>query len=207
MPTLVKSKNRIAPKSVVKSKTRPAPEPDEETESDTKAETKIIVDKGLATLVKDWDKADKVQGSYWVKIAEYVSDNDISRAMLKKALMDLRGMAELTANNEVSKIFKLKDAPEVLEQLVNGDITIKQAKEAVTKKQEGTDDAETKVKKGLHRLASVAIQEVEAEQGEFVQMAKTAYRETLAKLQAKAAKEEGEGEEGEDEEGEEGEEE
>jgi hypothetical protein len=188
MPTLVKARNRE----------RVADEPE------TKEEPKVIVDKGLAKLVQEWDSQDKKAGGYWIRICEYVAENDITRAQLKKALMDLRGMAEVTANNEVSKIFKMRDNPDVLEQLKDGEITQREAREAVTKKQEGTDDAETKLKKQLNRAASFAINEVEAESGEFVTLARGAYKDQYAKIEArKAREEEGEEVEGDEEEEEE----
>lgn len=174
MPTLVKSKSK---KRV---------ETDDETDTPTKAEPKVVVSAELRTLVKDWDKAEKNAGGYWVKIAVHISENEVSRAELKEALKTIRKMQELTANNEVSKLFKMKDHPDVLEQLVNNEITVREAREMVTTKQEGTDDPETKLMKSLKRAATFAIKEADVELADFVATAKSAYKDANSRIESAA---------------------
>jgi hypothetical protein len=201
MPTLVKTR-KVVSMSGTRLKARQVAEP--ETKADASTEEVVVVDKGLLKLVNDWEKADKQAGSYFARICEYVHDNEgIKKSEMKKALIDVRGMKEMTANNEVSKIWKIKDNEEVLEQLLAGDITVQRAKELVTTKQEGTDDDETKLEKSLKRAATFGIEKLSIEAAEFIGKARASYKEALAKAHAKAERqaENGEGgEEGEEEE-------
>ena len=67
-----------------------------------------------------------------------VQENEISRAELKKALIEIRGMKELTANNEVSAIMNIIDrVPEMIEQAIDGEVTTRDLREAGRKSRKG----------------------------------------------------------------------
>jgi hypothetical protein len=176
-------------------KVRSRVEETEEPETKVKPEEAPVVDKGLNRLVLEWEKSFKQTESYWPRIVEYVADNDVSRKTLEKALIDLRGMQPMTAKNEVSKIFKgaKEEHRESLDQVLAGEKTVREFREEITTKQEGTDDAETKFNKKLEGVARYAITEIEMlELSDFIAASRKAYKSAFAKVEKAARKAEGE---------------
>ena len=196
---------RLTMATLTATKKRVKADVDVDDEVESKAEPDVIVDKGLGNLLKEWHQADRKAESYFLRIIEYVQENDISRQMLKKGLIEMRGMAELTANNEVSKVFKCIEQPDLVQQAVDKKITVRELRDRVTKRQEGTDDPEQKLKKRLRLVATFAISEddLNYDEGQFLRESKRAYKDAYAKIEAKAERQSEDGEDGEEDEGDE----
>jgi len=178
---------------LTKTKVKPRVRVDEDEETETKAEPKPIVEKGLGGLVKQWDDNIKKGESYWARIVEYVADNEVSRKDLKAALIEIRGLAPMTADNECSKILTgaKEENREHLESLLAGDITVRKFRELITTPQEGKDEPETKFHKAMKKVATQAITELNmVELSDFVAAAKQDYRTAYAKVEAKQKREE-----------------
>lgn len=201
-----------AVKTLTKKSIRPAPQPEPEEEVETKAETKVIVSKSLAVLINNWEKAEKTAEAYWPKVVQYVIENETTREELRQALMDIRGMKKLTANNEISVIMRVSEFPDEVQACIDGDDNpetgepwqVRQLRELGKKSQEGGGrDPEDTFKRRIKTVAKYAIEEAQLELADFTAECKAAYKEVYASLEAKATREKKEG--GNSEGGEEGE--
>lgn len=199
----------MATKVLTKRTVKPAVEVDEDTdtETETKAEPKVIVTKALATLISNWDKAEKTAESYFPRVVAFVIENDTSREELREALLTIRKMAPLTANNEISVIMRVKDFPDEVQACIEGDDNpatekpwqVRELRDLGKKKQEGGGrDPEDSFKKKVRNVAKYAIEEAQLELSDFIAECKSAYKEEHAKAEAREAKANN-GEEGEDE--------
>jgi hypothetical protein len=183
--------------AAVMTRTRKQVRPDVEIEEEveTKADADVIVDKGLARLLNEWETQDNKAESYFVKVCQYVAENDITRPMLKKGLIELRGMKDLTANNEVSKIFKAIDHPDLIEKAAEGEMTVRELREAISTGREpkdSADDASDKLHKRLRLAARFAItnDDLQYDDKAFLRDAGKAYREVYKKIEAEEPEEE-----------------
>jgi hypothetical protein len=186
MPVLTKTKSA----SKVLPKNRAIERVDEEEDVETKEEpeAKTIVSKGLAKLVTEWTQAVGKADSYFPKICQFVLEEGTEKKELKKALMEIRGMAKLTAGNEVSVIMRVIDYPDEIQKAIDGEITVRELRDIGKEEHEGKDDPETKLEKGIKRMASFAIKELEMDQPDFLAQCKSAYKDRHAAAVAAEAK-------------------
>lgn len=203
----------MATKVLTKRTVKPAVEVDEDEEVETSSEPKVVVTKALATLITGWDRAEKQAEAYWPKIVAFVIENETKREELRQALLDIRKMAKLTANNEISVIMRVSDFPDEVQACIDGDDNpatgepwkVRELRELGKKKQEGGGrDPEDSFKKKIHNVAKYAIEEAQLEQADFIAECKAAYKEEHAKAEARATRaaegqEDGEAESDEDE--------
>jgi hypothetical protein len=184
MPIVKPSKKLgVRPKARIEDDT----ELDDETEA--KAEPKVVVNKQLSRLMSEWKNAEDKADSYFPRIVQFVIENDTERKELKQALLD-RGMKDLSAVNEVSVIMRVSEFPDEVQACIDGEFEggVRALRELGKKKQEGSDDPETKFKKSIERVATFAIDQVDLDQADFVAEAKSAYKKAYAKLEAKEAR-------------------
>lgn len=194
----VQTKNRL--------RSNPVVEEEEAEETEAKAEPKVTVNKQLAKLMTDWQAAYGKAESYWPKIVMFVIENETSRAELKQALKDFRGLEVPTLNNELSVIMRVKDYPEKVQECLDGELSVRELREVGRKKQEGKEEEEPEERVGklLDKAASFAIEEAAMEVDDFTKAARLSYKRRFSAISAKqakaAAEAEEEGEEGEEEE-------
>jgi hypothetical protein len=185
MATLVKSKNRIGSKIQAKKK----PNIEDDTTLDDEPEVKegatVVVSSGLATLCRQWESS-IVQGKgYWLKIVRYCIDNETSKEELKEALITIRNMKPLTAANEVSKIGKAVEHPELVRKAEKGQLTIEALREQVTKKQEGSTKPDVQLRRSLKRIAMFGIQTLDLDVETFIGEAEEQFKEAQASVDRK----------------------
>jgi hypothetical protein len=175
----------------VRPKPRIEDDTDLDTETESKAEPKVVVNKQLARLMSEWKSASEKADSYFPRVVQFVIENDTDRKELKQALLD-RGMKDISAVNEVSVIMRVSEFPDEVQACIDGEFEggVRALRELGKKKQEGTDDPETKFKKSLARVAIFAIDQVDLDQADFIAEAKSAYKSAYAKLEARAARKE-----------------
>lgn len=196
----------MATKVLTKRNIRPVVKPDveEEEETETGSETKVVVTKALAQLITNWDKAEKTAESYFPRVVAFVIENETTREELRQALLDIRKMAKLTANNEISVIMRVAEFPDEVQACIDGDDNpatgepwkVRELRDLGKKKQEGGGrDPEDSFKKRIRTVAKYAIEEAQLELADFVAECKAAYKEEHAKAEARATRaEEGDGE-------------
>jgi hypothetical protein len=182
--------------------------------TETKEEPTVVADIRLGKMLKDYTKQESETQSYWLKIVEYVSKNNVTRATLIATLQEYRKVQKSTASVEATYIMK-GAAPEnanLLQQALDGDITTREFRKATmgaTKVNEETGEVEIDYSKRidakLKGVAGYAIKNVEITVKEFRQMAGDAFEKAEKSAEKAAAKGEASGEGDEGEEGEEGE--
>jgi hypothetical protein len=199
MPVAAKTKttSKIQPKN--RAITAAEEDEDVETETETKAEPKTQISPGLAELVTKWATAVGRADSYFPQIVQYVIEEGTERKELKQALMDIRGMEKITANNEVSVIMRVSEYPEEVERCLNKEITVRQLRDTGKKEHDDKDDPDTKFEKSLNRIAGQAITEIRLNREDFLAMCRSAYNKKNGDIKAKEAraaeaKESGDGE-------------
>lgn len=198
------------PKVLTKKATRPVAQVEEDEDTETEPTTsKVVVTKALAEIVSKWDKAEKTAEAYWPRIVAFVIENGTERDELRQALLDIRKMAKLTANNEISVIMRVADFPDEVQACIDGDDNpatgevwkVRELRELGKKKQEGGGrDPEDSFKKKIHNVARYAIEEANLELADFIAECKSAFREEHAKAEARSTRaSEGNGDAAEDE--------
>lgn len=178
--------------------------------AETKEEPEVIVDQRLGKLLKDYTASEKQTGSYWLKIVEYVKENEITRDILKQTLIEFRNIQEATANVEATMILNAaKDEhSDLLDQAMSGDMSVREFRKSIMTKRgdRAPEDNEKKLELKLKQAARFAIEKVEMDSAkEFQKLAFEVFtdvRESYTEDQAEAAEEEDESkeEEGEEEE-------
>jgi hypothetical protein len=177
-----------------------------------------LANAGLNKLLTEWNTAFNKAEDYWRKVVQYCGENEITNKQLEQGLIDIRGMAEVTAKNEAAKILKAAHIEEAVAALEDGatvdsvkkDIlpkyeAIKGQKHAYQKKlEESEPNREAQLNKQLERVALLFIEDLQmVEPSDFVATARTAFKAALAKVEKKARKDaeaSGNGEENEQEE-------
>jgi hypothetical protein len=174
-------------------------------------------DTGLNKLLTDWNTAFNRAAEYWRRIVEYCAGNQITNKQLEQGLIEIRGMAEVTAKNEAAKILKTAHIEEAVDALNDGKTVDYVKKEILPKYEavkgqkhvyrqkegESTADTETKAHKQLQKVATYFIIELEMlEASDFLAAARQDYKTAFAAFEKKARKAEelGNGEENEQEE-------
>lgn len=109
----------------------PAPEPS----AGAKAAPQPQVHEKLLAAISSYDQHIQEAETYYVEMIELVLTEKISRADVVATLMRARKITFETAQSQYSRMKKMWENPEVLKQLKAGEITLKVAREATTKKQ------------------------------------------------------------------------
>jgi hypothetical protein len=89
----------------------------------------------LLEAVQGYDKHVQEAETYYVQMIELVLEHKINRADVVATLMRARGITFETAQSQYSRMKNLWSDPTILQKLKNGEITLKVAREATTKKQ------------------------------------------------------------------------
>jgi len=176
--------------------------PDAETE--TKEEAKAIVDTRLGKMLKDYTQSEKQTQGYWLKIVEYVKENELTRDVVKATLIQFRGVQESTANVEATMIMNAakEEHSELLDQALAGDISVREFRKGIMKKREGKEeDPERKLALRMKQTAKYAIEKGEIDDAkEFGRLARETFTEVMEKYTETEGEAEAETEETEEEE-------
>ena len=160
-------------------KTAPAPK------SETKEEPKVVVDPRLGKMLKEYTQSEKQTQGYWLKIVEYVKENGITRDVVKATLIQFRQVQESTANVEATMILNAakEEHTELLDQALNGDITVREFRKGIMKKREGKEeDPERKLALRMKQTAKYAIEKGEIDDAkEFGRLARETFTEVMEK--------------------------
>jgi hypothetical protein len=188
MPVQAKTKTPVSGlRARLRTKAAPISEAETEPQTETKEEAKVVVSKGLATLVSEYHKTFTAGDSYWIKIVDYCQKQKTTRKELEVALVEIRGLKRLTALNEVSKIMKGVEHPDLIKRCREGKITVRQFRDMITKKQEGTEEKEDSVEdrtsKSLVRIAKNAIIDGRIAEEEFLELCTDAYSTAIDRIE------------------------
>lgn len=110
----------------------PAPQP-----TPNKAAPQPKIHDKLLVAVQGYDQHIQEAESYYVQMIELVLTEKISRADVVATLMRARGITFETAQSQYSRMKKMWEKPEILDQLKKGEITLKVAREATKSTQTG----------------------------------------------------------------------
>jgi hypothetical protein len=176
----------------------------------TKVREKVAVEAKLLGLLKEWDAQEKKVQGYWKKVVEYCAENEVKNKELEQGLIQARGMEEVTARNEASKILKAAHIEEAIEALAEGE-TVSYVKNEILPKYEAVKgkkheykprdegpaevDGDQRFAKSLQRIAMIAIKEREMVKIDlWIDAAKTAWRDAYQKFQKELNAQKGDGE-------------
>lgn len=106
------------------------------------AETvKVKVNQRLVEAIRASDGLMKEATTALVRIGEICVNEQITRAEAVESFMEAREVTKATAESQYSRMKKLWDNPEILEKLKSGEMNLKMAREATTKKQDAPNKA------------------------------------------------------------------
>ncbi len=100
----------------------------------------------LVALFEQYDEATRKTESYFIELVEFIQDKQLDRATVVASMMKARGIDYGTANTQYSRMKKLLNNEEVLEELKSGQITMKIAREKTKKTQENPKSAKPEAK-------------------------------------------------------------
>lgn len=89
----------------------------------------------LVALFEKYDEGVRQAESYFVELVEFIQDNNIDRATCVASMMIARGLNFETAQTQYSRLKKIFNNEEVLQELKDGKITLKVAREKTKKAQ------------------------------------------------------------------------
>ena len=147
----------------------PGTKVDPDAEAAPKSKPTVEADPGLAKLYAQWQAREAQNNKLLVQIAEYVRDQKISRAVLKKTL-ESRGLTASSVSSEVSRIMGLArpDNAPILEKLADDEITVAAARKAISKPQERPQrTAADKIWAKLIEGARIAYAESRTGEGQY----------------------------------------
>lgn len=112
--------------------------------TDGKAKTapEAKVHPGLLVKIKAYDEAVSKAESFYIEIIEVIQSEKISKADVVQTMMKARGITFESASSQYSRMKGIWQNPEILQQLKDGTITLRMAREKTVKKQAGTVAAE-----------------------------------------------------------------
>lgn len=122
-----------APSPAPGAQASPAPAP----AAGAKAAPQPKIHDKLLVAVQGYDQHIQEAESYYVQMIELVLTEKISRADVVATLMRARGITFETAQSQYSRMKKMWEKPEILDQLKKGEITLKVAREATKSTQTG----------------------------------------------------------------------
>lgn len=103
--------------------------------SKAKATSKVVANTRLVAAIRAADAGMKQAQSLLVTMAEICQSEDLTRPEVVASIMEARAVEKSTAESQYSRMKKLLTDPTTLEALRSGEISLKAAREATTKKQ------------------------------------------------------------------------
>lgn len=100
------------------------------------AKPEVKSDPVLGGLINTYEDAADKATSFYVEMIDYIRKQSITRAVLVKTLMEFRKVTADTAVTQASRILTMSKNDEVLNALQAGEITLKVARQQVTKTRE-----------------------------------------------------------------------
>lgn len=137
----------------------PAEEEDEEESAEapkakpgTKVKTKggpkvePVANAELVALFEKYDEGVRQAESYFIELVEFIQDNQMDRATVVASMMIARGINYDTAQTQYSRMKKIYNNEEVLQELKDGKISLKVAREKTKKTQANPKEAKPEAK-------------------------------------------------------------
>lgn len=94
-----------------------------------KAKAEAVANEELVGLFEQYDEGVKLAESYFVALVEFIQENQIDKATVISSMMQARGIDYESAVTQYSRIRKIFNNEEVLQELKEGKITLKVARE------------------------------------------------------------------------------
>lgn len=132
--------------------------------SNAKVASKVTSNPRLVAAIKASDNAMKEAQSLLVTVAEIVQAEDLTRSEVVASIMEARGVEKSTADTQYSRMKKLLNDPETLQELKDGNITLKAAREKTKGTQKAPsaskkkENAEKKFTKAVSTIVEAALE-------------------------------------------------
>lgn len=128
--------------------------------SKTAEKTQVASNPRLVAALKASDQAKMAFTGTLVAIATVTQEEQLTRAEVVASLMEARAVTKETAESQYSRMKKLLTDPELLEQLKNGEIDLKTARQNTTTKQKNPSAAKKKenIEKRFNKALATLIE-------------------------------------------------
>lgn len=100
----------------------------------------------LVALFEAYDENVKAAEKKFIELVEFIQENDLDRATVIASMMIARGINFESAQSQYSRMKKMYNNPEVLEELKSGKISLKVAREKTKKAQTNPASAKPEAK-------------------------------------------------------------
>lgn len=101
----------------------------------SEATSHVVANTRLVAAIKLLEESKKQTQTYLVEVATIVQEEQLTRAEVVASLMEAKGIEKSSAESQYSRMKKLLNDPDLLEELKEGDIDLKTAREKSTTKQ------------------------------------------------------------------------
>lgn len=122
----------------------------------TEEKQAAVANPRLVAAIRVSDDAAGAYKSSLITIATICQEEQLTKGEVVASMMEARGCTKQTAESQYSRVQGLLKNPEVLEQLKNGEIDLKTARVATTKKQ--TNPSPEKKKESIEKRISKSLQ-------------------------------------------------
>lgn len=137
-----------------------APGPEASTEGEqpkakpgAKAKAEATANEELVGLLVKYDENVAKAESMFIDFVEFIQKNQLPRPVIVASIMKARGVTFETANTQYSRMKRLLNNQEVLDELKSGKITLKVAREKTTTKQANPKSAKPEAKEARYQKA------------------------------------------------------
>lgn len=124
--------------------TSPAPKPGAKPKADA------APNEALVSLFEKYDEKVSEAESYFVQLVEHIQTNELDRNTVVASMMRARGITYETAQSQYSRMKKIFNDETVLQELKEGKITLKAARERTTDKQKNPKTAKPEAKEARY---------------------------------------------------------
>lgn len=109
-----------------------------------------VANEELVALFESYDEAVSKAESYFVELVEYIQDHQVDRATVVASMMRARGINYETAQSQYSRMKKIYNNEEVLQELKDGKINLKIARERTKDKQKNPKSSKPAAKEARY---------------------------------------------------------
>lgn len=114
------------------------------------AKAEAAANEELVSLFEGYDEGVKQAETLFVALVEFIQDNQVDRATVVASMMKARGINYESAQSQYSRMRKILNDEEVLEDLKSGKITLKVAREKTKTAQKNPKSAKPEAKEAKY---------------------------------------------------------
>lgn len=110
-----------------------------------KIKVPVVANARLVEALRSYDTSRFQTKSYLVEVATIVQEEQLTRAEVVASLIAARGIEKSTAESQYSRMKGLLTDPEILQQIKDGDIDLKTAREATKREQQNKNPEQVRI--------------------------------------------------------------